>query len=349
MAFDVYTDDGVLHRNVPAIEMPANAGKTAYKKFVAENDIPSVPGEVETEEKTVTPTESVQTVNPSTGKLLSKVTVQRIPTQYVIPSGTKEITSNGSNIDVSQYKYVHVNVQATGAPTMVAEYTGSPVEIGTDVSTLSEFVNVYITFSDGTEISLGDDDIGPFDISGEIAVAGSNQLTVSFGGMTAPITIEGIGQTPVYAKGSYTQSSSRTLGPVSNFKYYTDINAQTEVSDASAFVPKKIYTIIDTSEDSDWSTNNKICELQCHYDDVKSKWTIDSVKTGLKMTSLSNCTIEENASIDVSYNPGTKTLTLGPVSGVKMNSSEIYNFGVTKAVDAGTANTTYIVKMYANV
>lgn len=203
MAFDVYTDDGVLHRNVPSIEMPANAGKTAYKKFVAENDIPSAPGEVETEEKTVTPTESVQTVNPSTGKLLSKVTVQRIPTQYVVPSGTKEITSNGSNIDISQYKYVHVNVQAAGAPTLSATYNGSAVVIGTDIDTLHSSIMVTVAFSNGDEIALGDDE---YNLTGSIAVEGGNVLTVSFGGMMAQFTVQGFVPAPVldHLTASYT-------------------------------------------------------------------------------------------------------------------------------------------------
>lgn len=69
---------------------------------------------VSTETKTVTPSASSQSVTPSSGKYLSKVTVNAIPSSYIIPSGTKTITSNGTSIDVSSYKYVDVNVPSGG-------------------------------------------------------------------------------------------------------------------------------------------------------------------------------------------------------------------------------------------
>ena len=45
---------------------------------------------------------------------LSKVTVNPIPSQYIIPSGTKTITENGTGIDVASYASVNVNVSEGG-------------------------------------------------------------------------------------------------------------------------------------------------------------------------------------------------------------------------------------------
>ena len=56
-----------------------------------------------TQEKTATPTTSSQEITPDSGKYLSKVIVEAIPSDYLIPSGNKEITENGSNIDVSSF------------------------------------------------------------------------------------------------------------------------------------------------------------------------------------------------------------------------------------------------------
>ena len=72
-------------------------------------NVPSSGGTMQT--KTVTPTTSQQTVQPDSGyDGLSQVTVNPIPSQYIIPSGNKAITQNGTNIDVTDYATVSVNV-----------------------------------------------------------------------------------------------------------------------------------------------------------------------------------------------------------------------------------------------
>lgn len=62
------------------------------------------------EEKEITPNTSAQTVEPSTGSCgLKKVTIKKIPDDYVIPSGTQQITENGT-YDVTTKKNVVVNI-----------------------------------------------------------------------------------------------------------------------------------------------------------------------------------------------------------------------------------------------
>ena len=61
------------------------------------------------ETKSVTPTKSAQTITPSSFRVLSKVNVGAIPDEYIVPTGTKQITSNGTH-DATEYAAVEVNV-----------------------------------------------------------------------------------------------------------------------------------------------------------------------------------------------------------------------------------------------
>ena len=66
--------------------------------------------------KTVTPTTSQQTVSPDTGySALSSVTVNAIPSQYIIPTGSTSISSNGTH-DVTSYASANVSIAPLSAP-----------------------------------------------------------------------------------------------------------------------------------------------------------------------------------------------------------------------------------------
>lgn len=66
--------------------------------------------------KTVTPTTSQQVVTADTGyDALEQVTVNSIPSEYIVPTGNYAITSNGNNINIAQYATVSVNVPSGGS------------------------------------------------------------------------------------------------------------------------------------------------------------------------------------------------------------------------------------------
>lgn len=107
--------------------------------------------------KTTTPTESQQTIEPDSGyDGLSQVTVNPIPSQYIIPTGTKSITENGTGIDVAQYASVDVAVQSGDCTRteIVPSQTVTPDSSRTanfTATTLFVDGEYYVVTYDGTE------------------------------------------------------------------------------------------------------------------------------------------------------------------------------------------------------
>lgn len=95
---------------------PSSSQQTAISSqtFATGNILVSA---VPTETKSaVTPTKSSQTINATSGKYMTSLTVNAIPSQYIIPSGSQTITKNDT-YDVSALSEVVVNVSGGGGST----------------------------------------------------------------------------------------------------------------------------------------------------------------------------------------------------------------------------------------
>ena len=75
---------------------------------------------------TVTPNTTEQTVVAANRYTTGAIKVAAIPSQYIVPTGTIEITANGSNINVAQYATANVYV-SSAAPT-ISSLTVTPTE-----------------------------------------------------------------------------------------------------------------------------------------------------------------------------------------------------------------------------
>lgn len=141
--------------------------------------------------KTITPTKDTQTVNPDSGKLLSSVTVNPIPDEYIVPTGSKTITENGT-VDVTEYTSAIVNVQpklqALAAAPATTEVTVTPSDgyDGLSKVVISPINTETKTVTAGTAASTVDASSGKFMTQVTVNPTPSETKTVTTNGTVTP-------------------------------------------------------------------------------------------------------------------------------------------------------------------
>lgn len=114
--------------------------------------------------KTVTPTASQVQYLPDSGyDGFEKFTVEAIPSEYIVPSGTKSITANGNGQDVVGYAAVNVNVPNSYAAAdegkvvqsgaLVAQTSDTVTQNGTVDTTLINSLTVNVSGGGGEDLN----------------------------------------------------------------------------------------------------------------------------------------------------------------------------------------------------
>lgn len=155
--------------------------------------------------KTVTPSQSAQTAVASGRYVTGTVTVAPIPSDYIVPEGTIAISSNGTEIDVSQYAYADVAVP-TGGGVNNQNKTVTPTESKQTIAPDSGYTGLGTV----TVNAIPTDYIG----SG-ITQRSSTDLTVSGATVTAPAGYYSAAASKSVAAGT-AGTPSATKGTVSN-------------------------------------------------------------------------------------------------------------------------------------
>ena len=110
-------------------------------------------GTVSTQEKTATPTKDTQNITPDSGYYLSKVVVNPIPDEYIVPSGSIDITANGT-YDITDKSQVVVNVASSGESTLkkLLDYTKSCYNMFRENASITVMTD-YFQFNDTSSVT----------------------------------------------------------------------------------------------------------------------------------------------------------------------------------------------------
>lgn len=194
--------------------------------------------------KTVTPTTSSQTVAPDSGyDALSSVTVNPIPANYIIPSGSTTIESNGT-VDVAQYASAVVNVDIT--PNLQSK-TATPTESSQTITADDNYdglAAVTVAAVSNTYVGTGIAKDPSLQVNGNRVTAPSGYYSSSVYADIAEVS-RGIPSISVSDAGLITASVSQPEGYVSNGT--TSSTQQITTMTGQTITPTTISQTVQTS------------------------------------------------------------------------------------------------------
>lgn len=199
MAFNInVTTSGIDTSDATATAEDIKLGKTAYVDGALITGIHEEES-FETEEKTITPSESIQTVTPSSDKDgLSKVTVNAIDSNYVGSAITKDptVTVNGNVVSVPSGYYSNA-ITSTVAEGSLGTVTAAKSAVSNNAITITPQiaggVSGYITETEktGSSVSVSASELVSGNLSLKPTETAQNDVDVT---NYATVSVEAVGE-----------------------------------------------------------------------------------------------------------------------------------------------------------
>ena len=182
-------------------------------------------GSANMQTKTITPTKNTQVATPDVGyDGLSKVTVNPIPSNYIVPSGTKTITTNGTH-DVTAYANAEVSISSDAPELQSKEVSYTPSE-----TAQSQTVSPDSDYDGLSSVKVNVGAISSTYVGSGIARKSSTDMTINGATVTAPAgyysaaaskaVATGTAGTPTATKGSVSNHTISVTPSVTNVTGY---------------------------------------------------------------------------------------------------------------------------------
>lgn len=289
---------------------------------------------------TYTPTTTSQTIAANT-YLTGIQTIAAIPSQYIVPSGTKSITTNGTGIDVTQYAAVDVAVPTGSAINNKPSQTITPTESQQTIGYSSPYTGLEEVIVDAISSTY---------VGSGISRKSSTDLTVSGATITAPAGYYSSAATKSVASGT-AGTPSATKSAVSNHS----VSITPSVTNTAGYISggTKTGTVV-TVTASEVDTDTLYCDGAGTWNVVGAAsfvvdaGTINNPTATKSAVSNNSITVTPHVNYSAGFinTSGTRDGTAVTVSASELVSGTLYcddagNWDVTNAetfvVDAGTA------------
>lgn len=183
-------------------------------------------GSANMQSKTITPTKNTQVATPDVGyDGLSKVTVNPIPSNYIVPSGTKTITTNGTH-DVTAYANAEVSISSDAPELQSKEVSYTPSE-----TVQSQTVSPDSDYDGLSSVKVNVGAVSSTYVGSGVARKSSTDMTVNGATVTAPAGYYSAAASKAVATGT-AGTPTATKGSVSNHT----ISVTPSVTNATGYI-----------------------------------------------------------------------------------------------------------------
>lgn len=288
----------------------------------------------------VTPTTSAQTIGGADTMMEGAVTVAAIPSQYIVPSGTKPIAANGTGIDVTEYAAVDVAVPIPTPSLQSKSKSYTPTE-----TAQSETVSADAVYDGLSSVAVSVGAISSTYVGSGITRRDSTDLTASGATVTVPSGYYESQASKAVASGT-AGTPSATKGAVSNHS----VSVTPSVTNTAGYIAGGTLTGTAVSVSASELVSGTLSITSSGTKDVTNYASASVAAGGTTASATKGSVSNHSVTVTPSVTRTAGFVTAGTSSGtaVTVSASELVSGSETKTAN-GTYDVTNLAELVVNV